>query len=309
MEQPVFKLRVEEQTETYGTLVIEPLRQGFGQTLGNALRRVMMSYLQGAAVTAVQISGVRHQFSTLKGLNEDIVDLILNVKQLRVAYKGEGPITVRLQAKGPGVVKASQIEVQPGVTIANPDLVLAHLAESSSKLDVTFTIESGVGYSSSEERDIKTLGVIPIDSVFSPVVRVNYEVSNTRVGRLTNYDKLTIQVWTDGTIAPSDAVMEAAKILRYYFNQLVNPAEDGEDVSEKTDEKHAASNNEAYKLTVEELELPTRIANALRKAGYGTVKELVEAPRAKIIKVKNLGGKSIKIIEAALRDKGVELPA
>lgn len=308
MEQPAFKLRVEDQKDTYGTLVIEPLRQGFGTTLGNALRRVMMGYLQGAAVTSVQISGIRHQFTTLKGMNEDIVDFILNVKQLRIAYKGEGAVTMRLQAKGPGEVTAAQIETQPGIEIANPDLVLAHLSDNHAKLDVTFTVESGVGYSPSDERDIKTLGVIPVDAIFSPVTRVNYEVSNTRVGRLTNYDKLTIQVWTDGTITPLDAVMEAAKIVRHYFNQLINPLEDGAEVSLETEEKQNSSNNESYKLTVEELELPTRIANALRKAGYGTVKDLVEAPRAKIIKVKNLGGKSIKIIEAALREKGVELP-
>lgn len=304
MENLPFSITESSRDGNHVKLVMEPMRPGFGQTIGNSLRRVLLSYLQGAAVTSIKVAGVQHQFTSLKGLREDIVDLILNVKQIKVSYSGEEPVTLRLKATGPGPVTADQIEPVSGVEIVNPDLVLANLADEKSNLDVTLTVESGVGYSPAEDRHSTTVGEIPVDAIFSPIVRVNYKVSSTRVGRLTNYDQLVLDIWSDGTIDAMDAVVESAKIVRSMFDMIINPQ--SEVVEPETESESETEYNEAYRLTVEELELPTRIANALRKSGLGTVKDLVHAPKAEIIKVKNLGGKSMSIIEDALRDKGVD---
>ncbi len=301
IKQPTFRTKVEEQSTDYARLVIEPLEQGFGQTLGNALRRVLLTHIRGAAVTSVQIKGVNHQFRTFEGMREDVVDLILNIKQIKIAYQGEEPVTAKLKAQGPGEVTAGQIELPANVEIANPDLVLANLADSKSKLEVTMTIESGQGYSPAEERMVNELGVIPTDAIYSPVVRVNFKVTDTRVGRKTNYDKLILDVWSDGSVEPEKAVKEAAEILNLYFKQIVNPVSEPEE--EQTSQ--IQSEPEVYRITVEELELPTRIANALRKAGLGTVKDLASSKKENIMKIKNLGGKSADIVEEALKAKGL----
>ncbi len=301
MEEPLFQIKKEKEDKNKGVFVIEPLEQGYGHTLGNALRRVLLTSMPGAAVTFVKIAGVRHQFTTLKGLKEDVVELILNIKKVRVKYQGKNPIKVKLEATGPGEIKAKKIKTPAGVEIANPELVIVNLADKKSKLSVEMTIESGLGYSSFEERKSDVLGVIPVDASFSPVIRVNYQVEATRVGRLTNYDRLVLELETDGTIAPSEAVKEAARTLVAYFKQIVEPK-----VPRKKIEEQPAISHEALRLTVQELNLPTRIVNALENADYKTVADLIAVDKKEIAKVRNLGGKSLKIIEIALKEKEVD---
>lgn len=299
-QQPIFQIKEEESKERYGRLVIEPLEQGYGQTLGSSLRRVLLSSLPGAAITQVAVSGLKHQFGTIKGVKEDGVDLILNIKKLRVQYEGEKPARLELSASGKGEVRADQIKLSTGVIITNPDLLIATLADSKSKLEIDMQVESGVGYSPADDRKTNKVGLIPVDADFSPITRVTYKVDETRVGRLTNYDKLTLEIWTDGSINPSEALKKAAITLVDYFNQVANPLRTQGAVS-----KQSNVDNKTGSLSVEELGLPTRIANALTKAGFETVEDLLTADRIELAKVRNMGDKSIKIIETALREKGI----
>lgn len=301
MNQPLFEIEQEEIKKGYGRYIISPLEQGYGDTLGNSLRRVLLTSLPGAAVMSVRISGVKHQFSTLKGMKEDVVEFILNLKKVRITYEGDKPAKASISVKGPGEVRAKDIQTDSTVVIANPEMVLAVL-DKGAKLDAKLEIEAGSGYSPAEERKTGEVGLIPLDASFSPVVRVNYRVEETRVGRFTNYDKLILEIWTDETIKPKDALLEAAKILIAYFTQIMNPKK----VEKKEDEKKDVL-GPVGKLSVEEIGLPTRVANALVKAGYETVEALVAAKRKDLVKVRNLGEKSVKIINAALGEKDLSL--
>lgn len=301
MNEPIFETIEEEHKGNYAKFVITPLEQGYGNTLGNSLRRVLLTSLPGAAITSVKIAGVKHQFSTLKGMKEDIVEFVLNLKKVRVSYEGDKPAKGSLVVKGPGEIRAKDIEVDPTVKITNPELVLAYLNKDSS-ISAKMEMEAGSGYSTSEDRKTGEIGVIPLDATFSPVIRVNYKIEETRVGRLTNYDKLILEIWTDGTIAAKEALVTASKILVSYFNQIVNPKKIEKKEEEKKDELGLIG-----KLSVEEINLPTRVANALVKAGYDTVEDLVKTKRSELVKVRNLGEKSVKIVEAALGEKGLNL--
>ncbi|MFZ5365665.1 MAG: DNA-directed RNA polymerase subunit alpha [Patescibacteria group bacterium] len=301
MIQPIFQIKTEKETKNEGVFILEPLEQGYGQTVGNALRRVLLTSLPGAAVTFVKIAGVRHQFTTIPGLKEDVVELILNIKKLRIRYDGDKPVKINLEVTGPGEILASKIKTPANVEIVNKDLVLGTLADKKSKLQIDLTVEKGFGYSPFEERQSETLGVIPVDAIFSPVLRVNYKVEATRVGRMTNFDKLILEVLTDGTISPLEAVKESTKIIISYFEQILEPKKPKVEEKEKIE-----ASPEVLRLMIEELSLPTRIVNALEKAGFKTVEDIVSAPRNEISKVKNLGAKSIKIVEAALSEKGVD---
>lgn len=301
MNEPIFTIKTEEKSPDYGRFVIEPLEQGYGHTLGSALRRVLLTGLTGAAITQARISGVRHQFSTISGMKEDVAEFLLNLKKVRLSYQGEKPIKLTLSTKGKGDIKASDIKVPAGIKIANPDLVLATLSDKDAKLDVDLLAEVGVGYSQSEERKTGTVGLIPLDAVFSPVNRVNYRVEETRVGRLTNYDKLIFELWTDGTIGPDEALKKAAQILVSYFSQVVSPK-----LPKKKKEDREVVPAVVAKLSVEELGLPTRISNALTRGGYETIEDLAAVKPGELEKVRNLGQKSVKIITAALADKGVK---
>ena len=305
MIQPSFAVTAQKEEKNYAQLVMEPLERGYGHTLGNALRRVLLSSLPGTAITSVKIAGVQHQFSTLDGLEQDIVELILNLKQVRFRYDGEEPVTARLVAKGATKVCAGDIEVPATVEIVNPKLNLAELTDAKAKLDVELTIEKGLGYSMAEERESTTVGVIPVDALFSPVTRVAYDVEATRVGRRTDFDKLILEVWTDDTIEPQEAIKAAAQVLVVHFQQVVNPVAAPE-VS-VTSTMVGAAIPELYKLTVEELELPTRISNALRKGKFKTVKDLAEASVADLKQVKNLGEKSVEAVVNLLKKKGIEI--
>ena len=304
MNEPIFQITEEEKKTNYGKFILSPLEAGYGNTLGNSLRRVLLSSLSGTAIARVKIAGVKHQFSSLKGMREDIIEFLLNLKKVRIFYSDEKSIKASLEVKGPGEVKAKDIKIDPPGKIANPEIVLAYLNKDSS-LNVKMDIETGVGYSSSEDRKTGEVGVIPMDAVFTPVVRVNYKVEETRVGRLTNYDRLVLEIWTDGTIEPKQALLKASNILVSYFIQIVSPKK----VEKVVDEEKKDELGLVGKLSVEEINLPTRVANALIKAGYDTVEDLVKAERSKLVKVRNLGEKSVKIIEAALGEKGLSLKA
>jgi DNA-directed RNA polymerase subunit alpha len=301
MNSPSFKIKTEKEDKNYARFILEPLEQGYGQTLGNSLRRCLLTSMPGAAITRVKIDSVKHQFSTLEGMKEDIVELILNIKQIRVIYKGTQEVKLSLKVTGVKEIKAGDIEVPAEVKIVNKDLVLAKLTDKKASLAVEMWVNVGYGYSPAEERKTTTLGMIPLDAAFAPITRVNYDVETTRVGRRTDLDKLILDIWTNGTIKPKDAVEEAAKVLVGYFQQVYNPKVE----PEEEPKVELAENNEILKLTVEELNLPTRIANALRKSGYATVKDLTEATKKDIAKVKNLGGKSVDVIKQKLTEKGL----
>jgi DNA-directed RNA polymerase subunit alpha len=301
MTEPIFEVKEEHKKENYASIIITPLEQGYGHTLGNALRRVLLTSLPGAAATSVKISGVRHQFSSLQGMKEDVVEFVLNLKKVRFAYTGDKPVRATISVKGPGEVRAKDIKVSSEVAIANPEALLAYLNKGA-KLDATIEIEAGRGYIPAEESERRELGLIPLDASFSPVVRVNYKVEETRVGRLTNFDKLTLEIWTNGTTQPKDALSEAAKILSSYFNQVHSPKK----VITKAKEEKTDVLGPEGRLSVEEIGLPTRVANALVKSGHETVEDLVKAKREDLVKVRNLGEKSVKIIEAALGEKDIK---
>jgi DNA-directed RNA polymerase subunit alpha len=296
-----FNVKKDIEKPDYGKFSIEPLDQGYGHTLGNSLRRVLLTSLKGAAVRKVKIEGVKHPFSTLPGLKEDIIALILNIKKVRFKLNSDKPVTATLSVKGPAKVTAGDIECSDGEVI-NKDLYLGELTSNKSKLEMELTIELGYGYVTSEEYEGKNeLGVIIVDALFSPVVRVNYKVEATRVGRMTNLDKLIMEIWTDGTIAPFDAMKEAAKTLVSFFLQVYEP-------KAKTSEGVAVTptiSEEILKMTLEELDLPTRIVNALHNGGIETVGQLLGTPKKELYKIKNLGAKSITHIEEILRAKGI----
>lgn len=304
MVDPNFKIKPEIDKPGYGKFSIEPLEQGYGQTLGNSLRRVLLSSLPGAAITSVKIEGVKHQFSTLPGLKEDVVELILNLKKVRLVIAGDEQVTLKLSKKGPGAVTAGDIDVPAGVTITNPDHVLGTLADKKASLDMEMLADKGYGYISTDEKHIDEIGRIPMDALYSPVSRVNYRVEATRVGRMTNLDRLVMEVWTDATVSPLDAVKGAAKILVSYFMQVYEPKAEGAEESTVT---IPTVSDEVIKMRIEELDIPTRIVNALSNGGIETIGQLLSTPRSELIKIKNLGGKSLSIVEEKLKEKGVTL--
>lgn len=304
LHNPTFQVKEIDAVADQAQLVIEPLEPGYGHTLGNALRRVLLTSLPGAAITSVRIDGVDHQYTTLEGLSEDIVELILNLKMVRIrALDGATTGVMRISVSGAREVTAADIQAEAGFEVVNSDQHIATLAKGKS-LTAEMTVETGVGYVMASERKTNVLGEIPIDSLFSPVVKVSYVVESTRVGRRTDFDKLVLNVQTDGSITPLMAVKQAAQILARQFTQVFDPASVPAPAQEAAISPEEA---EVLKLTVEELDLPTRIANALRKGGFKTVGDMVGTPRITIAKVKNLGEKSVDVINEALQKKGVSL--
>lgn len=304
MDTLKFKVTTKEERPDYGKFSIETLQPGYGYTLGNALRRTLLTSTPGAAITSVRIEGVKHQFSTLEGLREDIVDFILNLKKVRIKiYESDKPVKLTLSVQGPKTITAADIDSPAEVEIVNKDLHLGSLADKKARLEVEMTAERGYGYSPAEERDTGTLGLIPLDATFTPVVRVDYKVETARLGRMTNLDRLIIEIWTDGTIEPKRALEESAKVLVDHFLQIYQPKavlEEGVIVSPSVSE-------EVLKMTLEELELPTRVVNSFKNAGVETVGQLLGTPKKDLLKIKNLGAKSLTIVEEKLREKGVAL--
>lgn len=301
----LFTVKTEEERPDYGRFVIEPLEQGYGHTLGTALRRVLLTSLPGSAITGIKIDKVKHPFSTIPGVREDVIEILLNFKKISVNYDGKGSVVLTLDKKGPGEVRAQDLKVPANVGIVNKDLHLLTLSRDS-KISAELTVDTGTGFSPADERKSNVIGVIPIDAIFSPVTRVNYKIEQTRVGRLTNYDRLIMEIWTRGTIPALDCIKKSAEILVAYFDQVINPklAPD-HDIPRELPKVSAAVSG----LSVEELNIPARIANALVRGGYETVGQLLLADPAELSKVRNLGEKSIKVIAAALGEHRIEFPA
>jgi DNA-directed RNA polymerase subunit alpha len=305
MIEPTFKIKEEKVTEEYGEFVIEPLEPGYGHTLGNALRRILLVSIPGAAVTSVKISGAKHKFSTIPGLKENLVDFLLNIKGLNLRLlDSKSESTVRLSVKGEKEITAKDLELPEDVEVVNKDHYLGFLSDKKGKLDMELTVERGMGYSLSEERRTSALGIIPTDAIFTPIRRVNYEVSATRVGRQTNLDKLTLRIWTNGVVKPREALDESARILSTYFHQVYEPKAS---IIAEAAVAHVGVSEAVLRMTVDELDLPTRIYNSLRNGGIETIGQLLDAPRKELIGMRNMGGKSIGVIEEKLKEKGISL--
>lgn len=297
----MFKIKAEVEKENYAKLSLEPLEGGFGHTLGNALRRVLLTALEGAAVTLVKIDGVPHQFSIIEGVVEDVIEIILNIKKIRIKVHSESEVKLTVKASGKGVVKAGDLGITGDGEIANPEIVIATLNDAKAKLNMEMTAQRGKGYSLAEERKGSEIGLIAIDALFSPVTAVNYSVEPTRVGRKTSYDRLILEITTDGTITPQESLNEAAKILSNTFRQIYEPDE------EEEEEAPAAISDEVLKMTVEELDLPVRITNALRAIEISTIEDLLNVSRPELLKAKNLGAKSLSLISEKLLERGLTL--
>lgn len=298
----MFKIKTESESDNFAKITIEPLEEGFGHTLGNSLRRVLLACLEGAAVTSVKIDGVAHQFSTLDGVMEDVIQIILNIKNIRLSINSGQTVTLTLKEAGRKVIKASDLEIEGDGEIANGEQVIATLTDSKSKLNIEMTAEKGKGYSTADERKLSEIGAIAIDSLFSPVISVNYNVDPTRVGRRTDFDKLMLEVKTDGTITPLEAVNQAAKILSDTFKKIYEPV-----VEEEVEDTSSKISDEVLKLTIEELDLPVRITNALKAIEINTIEDLIDIPRPTLFKAKNLGNKSLSLISEKLSERGLAL--
>jgi len=302
------KLGVEIGTDPdrVARLVAEPLERGFGMTLGNALRRVLLSSLQGAAVTALRIDGVLHEFSSIQGVREDVTDIVLNVKQLAIRMQGEGPKRLQLSATGPGEVTAGQIQTTGDIEISNPDLVLCTL-DDGAKLSMELTVDTGKGYvpAAMNRPEDAPIGLIPVDAIYSPVRRVAYRVEPTRVGQVTDYDKLVIDVETDGTVAPEDAMALAARILQDQLQLFINFDEPRERRVEDADEELPFNRNLLRK--VDELELSVRSANCLKNDNIVYIGDLVQKTEQEMLRTPNFGRKSLNEIKEVLTTMGLGL--
>jgi DNA-directed RNA polymerase subunit alpha len=302
------KLNVEAGNDEnrIATIVAEPLERGFGVTLGNALRRILLSSLQGAAVTSIRIDGVLHEFSSVPGVREDVTDLILNIKQLALNLHGEGPKRMTLSAKGPGEVTASQIQTPADIEIMNPDLVICHL-DDGADLHVEFEVEIGKGYVAAHlnRNEDDPIGMVPVDSIFSPVRRVSYKIENTRVGQQTDYDKLSMTVETNGAVKPEDAVALAARIMQDQLRLFVNFEEPKAALAERVEDELPFNKNLLRK--VDELELSVRSANCLKNDNIIYIGDLVQKTEAEMLRTPNFGRKSLNEIKEVLSQMGLHL--
>lgn len=298
----MFKVKTEKESENFARIAIEPLEAGFGHTLGNSLRRVLLTSLKGAAVTSIKIDGVPHQFSTIDGVLEDVIEIILNIKKIRVKVNGEKPVKLTIKVSGKREVLAGEFEIEGDGEVINKEAVIATLTDPKAKLNMEMIATSGKGYSVADERKPEEIGVIAVDALFSPVVSVNYSVEPTRVGRSTDYDKLILDITTSGVLSPLDALNEAARILSETFHQIFQPVqeEEMEDISSKVSE-------EVLKMTIEELDLPVRITNALKATEVNTIEDLIGISRQQLLKAKNLGAKSLSLISEKLSERGLSL--
>lgn len=307
LETNTSKVECIKSSENQGTFQIEPLEPGYGVTLGNALRRGLLSSLPGAAVTSIKIDGVYHEFATVPGVREDTTELILNVKKLRLKSYSDQPVQVRLQAKGPGVVTGADIVAPSDVEIVNPELYLATLDSSDATLDIEFVVEKGKGYLPSDGREAPSIGVIPVDAIFTPVRRVNYNVEHVRVGSRTDLDRLVMDIMTDGTISPTDALSESAHILvRYFsiFTELGQTAKRGERAAIGT----RATVGKDYDRPIEDLDLSVRAYNCLKRSGITKVGQLLEMSEEDLLAVRNFGQKSLDELRARLEAMGYVAP-
>ena len=309
-ERPSIEVVEISDDKKYGRFVVEPLERGYGITLGNSLRRIMLSSLPGAAVSQVKIDGVQHEFGSIPGVKEDVTEIIMNIKGLAIKNSSETnePKNAYIEYEGEGVVRASDIQVDQDVQIMNPDLVIATLSGKDTKLFIELTITKGRGYISSDKNktpDTK-IGVIPVDSIYTPVERVNVTVENTRVGQQTDYDKLTLDVTTNGTIGPDEAVSLAAKVLSEHLSVFIDLSENAK-TAEIMVEKEYDQKEKVLEMSIDELELSARSYNCLKRAGINTVEELCNKTPDEMMKVRNLGRKSLEEVLEKLKELGLSL--
>ena len=304
--KPNKKVDAAGDVKRFGTIVAEPLERGFGLTLGNALRRVLLSSLQGAAVTAVHIEGVLHEFSSIPGVREDVTDIVLNIKQVALRMSGDGPKRMRLKAQGPGEVKAGQIEAGHDIEILNPDLVLCTL-DQGANLGIEFTVNTGKGYiaASQNRPEDAPIGLIPVDAIFSPVRKVTYKVENSRVGQVTDYDRLSLQVETNGAMTPEDSLAIAARILQDQLQLFINFEEPTTVMAEERTSEPPFNRNLLRK--VDELELSVRSANCLKNDNIVYIGDLVQKTEAEMLRTPNFGRKSLNEIKEVLAQMGLHL--
>ena len=293
----------------YGKFVVEPLERGFGTTLGNSLRRGLLSSLPGVAVTSIKIDGVVHEFSTIEGVKEDVTEIVLNVKGITAKLYSDTPKTVRIEASGEGEVTAGSIQQDAEIEVLNPDWHIATLADGA-KLIMELVFDKGRGYVPAERNkqaaEQASLNALPVDSIYTPVLKVNYTVENTRVGQITDYDKLTLEVWTDGTISAKEAVSLAARIMTEHLNLFVTLSQEAMD-AEIMVEKDDKGKEKALEMTIEELDLSVRSFNCLKRAGINTVEDLINKSEDEMMKVRNLGRKSLEEVMAKLDSLGFTL--
>lgn len=308
IEKPQISCVELNDEKTYGKFVVEPLERGYGTTLGNSLRRILLSSLPGVAATSVKIDGILHEFSTINGVKEDVTDIIINIKQLIVKLHGDGPKTIYIDAKGEQEITAADIKHDSDVEIINGDLHIATLNEDA-KLYMEITIGKGRGYVSAERNKLNQqpiIGLISVDSIYTPVPKVNYYVENTRVGQITDYDKLTLEVWTNGTLTPNEAISLGAKILNEHLNLFIDLSDDARN-AEIMVEKAAPSQSKLLEMTIEELDLSVRSYNCLKRAGINTVEDLIARTDEDMMKVRNLGRKSLEEVINKLHGLGLSL--
>ena len=310
-EKPKIEIEEISEDKRYGRFVCEPLERGYGTTLGNSLRRIMLSSLPGAAVSQVKIDGVLHEFSSIPGVKEDVTEIIMNIKELAIRNNSadDEPKVAYIEFSGEGVVTAADIQVDQDIQIMNPDLVIAHLnGGADSKLYMELTITKGRGYVSADKNKDADLpiGVIAVDSIYTPVERVNLSIQNTRVGQITDYDKLTLDVYTNGTLAPDEAVSLAAKVLSEHLSLFIDLSENAK-TAEVMIEKEDNAKEKVLEMNIDELELSVRSYNCLKRAGINTVEELTNRTPEDMMKVRNLGRKSLEEVLAKLKELGLQL--
>lgn len=308
IEKPRIESAEIKSDGTYGKFILEPLERGYGTTLGNSLRRVLLSSLPGVAVTSIKIDGVQHEFSTVPGVKEDVTEIVLNLKGLIAKIHGDAPKTIYIEKEGEGEVTARDIKGDSEVEILDSGMHIATLGKGA-KLYMEITIDKGRGYVPAERNKQamqSSIGVIPVDSIYTPVLKVNYTVENTRVGQITDYDKLTLEVWTDGTISAKEAVSLGAKVLNEHLNLFVDLSEEAytADIMVEKDDK---GKEKVLEMTIEELDLSVRSFNCLKRAGINTVEDLINKSEEDMMKVRNLGRKSLEEVVAKLESLGFSL--
>jgi DNA-directed RNA polymerase subunit alpha len=307
LNTPVFpKVESDVLTRDYGRFIIGAMEQGYGVTVGNALRRVLFSSLPGAAITSMRLSDVHHEFSDIPFVKEDVMQLMLNVKQVRLRMRGEGPMRMRLEVRGEGVVTAGDIILPPEIEIINPDLYLLTTDSPKAKLDIEFQVEAGRGYSPAEQRGKLPIGELPVDAIYSPIKRVNFEVEAARVGQMTNYDRLVLEIWTDGTMRPQDALRQAAHMLVQHL-QLIAGVSLDEMLPEGGGESKGIPTELGAK-PIEDLELSVRVYNALKRTGISTIGDLldmIEKNGGTLTNLRNFGEKSMSELKEKLRARGL----
>jgi len=307
IEKPRIECVESTEDNTYGKFVVEPLERGYGITLGNSLRRILLSSLPGVAVTSIKIDGVLHEFSTVPGVIEDVTEIILNIKNLSMKLHSDGPKIIYIDAEGEGPITAGDIKADSDVEILNPDLHICTL-NGDSRFYMEMVINKGRGYVSAEKNKQpgQPIGIIPVDSIYTPVRRVNYTVENTRVGQVTDYDKLTLEVWTNGSLKPDEAISLGAKIMSEHLNLFIDLSDQAKH-TEIMVEKEETKKEKVLEMTIEELDLSVRSYNCLKRAGINTVEDLISRTEEDMMKVRNLGRKSLEEVLQKLHALGLSL--